>query len=108
MVEYNSLTGNVDDANRTPGREPKGKQMLTTEQKRIGIAVVEFVGYVHSFYGTDGVYDMGATRLQICEATKILIEKYENVEFDSLDRERVRDILIEKYNLKFPEPDTGK
>jgi hypothetical protein len=82
--------------------------MLTNEQKRIGIAVVEFVGYVHQFYGTDGVYDMGATRLQICEATKILLENQGNVEFDSLDRERVRDILIDKYNLKFPEPDTGK
>lgn len=76
---------------------------LTADQKQIVNATINFVDYVHSFYGSGGLYDMGATMQQICDATQILIKQKEiYVCFDSLDRERVRDIMIEKYDLKFP------
>jgi hypothetical protein len=70
---------------------------------RIAQETLKFVDYVHGFYGPGGVYPMGATVSQICDATKILLEQYgTNVEFDSVDRERVRDILISHFGLKWP------
>ena len=70
----------------------------------------EFIDYVYSFYGEDGVYDMGATRDNITTATIDYISSlsvYNNHQKfcgDSLDRERVRDILTSKFNLKESKP----
>lgn len=47
---------------------------------------------------------MNATPEQIKKATKILLSKNNDVEFDSIDREKVRDILISEFNLVFPQP----
>jgi len=67
----------------------------------------EFVVYVHEFYGPEGIYPMGATIGTICSATQTLLEREgTNVQFDSLDRERVRDIMIEEHGLVFPGEDT--
>jgi len=66
-----------------------------------------FNTYVYSFYGPNSdLYPMGATRAQIEEATrKLLARKGEaNVAFDSFDREAVRDILINEFGLKRPQP----
>ena len=65
----------------------------------------EFVSYVYDFYGKNGVYDMGATVSQITTATidylSSLLSKGEYTFCgDSLDRERVGDIMISKFNLK--------
>ena len=64
----------------------------------------KFYRYVLSFYGFWGLYPMKATRKQVVESTKILIERFgkENVCGDAVDRERVRDIMIEKFGLVFP------
>ena len=66
----------------------------------------EFVEYVHDFYGKDGIYDMGATRDNITTATIDYISSENSLPFygDSLDRERVRDILTSKFNLKESKP----
>ena len=62
----------------------------------------EFVSYVYDFYGKNGIYDMGATVSQIQTATIDYIGSDDSLPFygDSLDRERVRDILTSKFNLK--------
>ena len=62
----------------------------------------EFVNYVYDFYGKNGIYDMGATRDNITTATIHYIGSDDSLPFygDSLDRERVRDIMISKFNLK--------
>ena len=65
----------------------------------------EFVSYVYDFYGKNGIYDMGATRDNITTATiDYLSDCLSKREYtfcgDSLDRERVRDIMISKFNLK--------
>jgi hypothetical protein len=56
-----------------------------------------------SFYGPDGIYPMGANRTIVRKATNdvIRISKIQGREFrgDSIDREFVRDLLIDKYNL---------
>ena len=66
----------------------------------------EFVSYVYDFYGKNGIYDMGATVSQITTATidylsDCLSKRQYTFCGDSLDRERVRDIMIEKFDLKF-------
>jgi hypothetical protein len=57
----------------------------------------EFYDYVYSFYnGTDGIYkDVDATYHEIIAATNKLERTYEDICYDSLDRERVRDFILE-------------
>jgi hypothetical protein len=65
--------------------------------------MTEFYNYVLSFYGPGGIYPMGATLELIELATNDLIKILEikDQEFcgDSIDRELVRDLLIDKYKL---------
>ena len=79
--------------------------------------LTNFVNYVDSFYGVnDPLYPMmnvetkqPLTKFDIYRATEYYLaqcsdERVENCTWgdgDSLDRERVRDILLEEYNYKF-------
>ena len=90
-------------------------QGLTTKESMI--AIQEFVDYVDSFYGTnDPLYPMMSqetkqplTKFDIHRATMNYLvmcldetnELYTWGDGDSLDRERVRDILLYDYNYKF-------
>ena len=90
-------------------------QQMTTTQGMT--AIQEFVDYVDSFYGTnDPLYPMMSretkqplTKFDIHRATmNYLVKCLDDTEElctwgdgDSLDRERVRDILLEEYNYKF-------
>jgi len=63
-----------------------------------------FVYYVNSFYGNDGIYPLGVTY----ETIESACEKYYNelassFEADSIDRERVRELIISEYGGVFPE-----
>jgi hypothetical protein len=66
--------------------------------------MTEFYDYVLSFYGPQGIYPMGANLTVVRKATNDLIRilKIKGQEFcgDSIDRELVRDLLIDKYKLK--------
>jgi hypothetical protein len=66
--------------------------------------MTEFYDYVLSFYGPGGIYPMGATLPLIQQATQDLTQilqiKGEKFCGDSIDRELVRDLLIDKYKLK--------
>jgi hypothetical protein len=70
--------------------------------------MTEFYDYVLSFYGKDGIYPMmpmpNLTVIKSATNDLIRILQIKNEEFcgDSIDRELVRDLLISKYNLKFP------
>lgn len=61
----------------------------------------EFYDYVHSFYnGDDGIYkELDATYPEIVAATRKLEHMYgshgQAPVYDSIDRERVRDFIIE-------------
>lgn len=62
----------------------------------------DFIDYALDFYDSGGIYDMGATREQVEEATQKHIETTEfPFDGDSIDREAVRDILIDEYGLIF-------
>ena len=58
----------------------------------------EFYEYVLDFYnGVDGIYkDVDATLAEVVSATRKLLRTYEDVCYDSLDRERVRDFILEE------------
>ena len=61
----------------------------------------DFIVYVQSFYdGKDGIYsDVDATLAEIIDATRKLERMYrshgDEPVYDSIDRERVRDFILE-------------
>lgn len=67
-----------------------------------------FVDYVGSFYGEGGVYDMGATDEQIENAYATMVKEYgqDSIDHDSIDRERLREILIRDEGLTFSGEET--
>lgn len=64
--------------------------------------MTKFFDYVLSFYGPEGLYPMGVTIEQIIQATEIYLLSGAEFQGDSVDRENVRDIMIKRFNLKFP------
>ena len=57
-----------------------------------------FVSYMLDFYGDDGIYNIGMTADEVLEGTLKLVSDYGSgttFEGDSIDRERVRDIVLE-------------
>lgn len=66
--------------------------------------ICNFLAYVGDFYAEGGLYDMGATSRQIVDAFDIYAKRvgYENLALDSVDREGVRDVMIEFFGLRFP------
>ena len=71
----------------------------------------EFVDYVWSFYNTDnGLYPIeGITKEMILDASWLYLQmctypafpNYQWGDGDTLDREHVRDICLDKFNLSF-------
>lgn len=60
----------------------------------------QFYSYVLSFYGSDGIYPIGATMDMVMEATeKYLREPETKFCGDSFDREHIRDIMLNDYGL---------
>ena len=65
----------------------------------------DFINYCLDFYGQGGLYDQGRTKEQIAFCTTMYLDAiahYDNDAYtwgvgDSLDRERVRDIMNEYY-----------
>ena len=65
----------------------------------------EFIDYVLSFYGDGGIYPQGRTKEQVAYATTLYLDAIAHYDSDtytwgdgdSLDRERVRDIMNEVY-----------
>ena len=88
-----------------------------TSNTRLNDMLTDFVDYVDSFYGVnDPLYPMmsretgqplnkhdiyGATQNYLSMCSDKTNKFCEWGDGDSLDRERVRDILLEEYNYKF-------
>ena len=64
-----------------------------------------FLNYVYEYYGHGGVFDMGATPLQIAEAIifRLTDREFINKPFygDTMDRVYVRDILRALFKLDY-------
>ena len=80
-----------------------------TTSTELNDTLKNFVDYVYSVYGADdALYPMGVTKAEIYGATydylnavtKINDDRFTWGDGDSLDRERVRDILLADYNLE--------
>ena len=85
------------------GIRPDGWKLYPDKTDTIDpILMSDFYHYVLSFYGENGIYNMGATLDMVMEATKKYINSSDEFCGDSFDREAVRDILIDTYQLKFP------
>lgn len=55
----------------------------------------KFIDYVFSFYGPNSdLYPIPASKKQISKALDTLIARGDAVEFDSIDREKIRDIML--------------
>jgi hypothetical protein len=74
------------------------------DEQPIDEAYEGFIEYVLGFYGSEGVYPMGAKVSHVVWALEELLSR-EDYDFagDSFDREKVRDIMIKDFGLKFPE-----
>lgn len=60
-----------------------------------------FINYVTSFYGPGGIYDLGVTKMEIANACRQYVRKIDDNQWgggDSIDRERVRQILQPEYS----------
>ena len=61
----------------------------------------QFIDYVYSFYGKDGLYDQNRTKEQIAFALLMYLDDCNDEmtwgDGDSLDRERVRDTMNDLY-----------
>ena len=73
----------------------------------------EFIDYVFSFYGQGGLYPLNVSKEQIAYATLKYLDDCSDplAEFkvtwgdgDSLDRERVRDYMMDMYHLIYGLP----
>jgi hypothetical protein len=67
---------------------------------------MNFTGYMLDFYGPKGIYPMGFTAEQISLATQLYkCRLKEGQEFlgDSIDRENVRDIILQARESTVPE-----
>ena len=60
----------------------------------------DFIEYCNSFYGIDGIYDMNATLEQIKDCCYLYMNIVrDEFEGDTMDRERVRDLLYWRHGL---------
>ena len=85
------------------GIRPDGWKLYPDKTDTIDpILLSDFYHYVLSFYGENGIYNMGATLDMVMEATKKYINSSDEFCGDSFDREHVRDIMIDTYQLQFP------
>lgn len=69
---------------------------------------MSFTRYMLDFYGPEGLYPLGFTATQIALATQLYkcrLPEFGQEEFygDSVDRERVRDIILEARESVVPE-----
>jgi hypothetical protein len=73
-------------------------KMTETQQKT-------FINYCYEFYGIGGIYDLGVTMQDVADAValyKVKCNRYPEMwgDGDSVDRERVRDILVALFHNK--------
>ena len=59
------------------------------------MSLSQFIEYCVSFYGPGGVYPLGMSEDEVTRAIRLLdLIGQEDLELDSIDREKVRDIVL--------------
>ena len=55
----------------------------------------QFIEYCVSFYGPGGIYPLGMSEDEVTKAVRLLdLIGQEDLELDSIDREKVRDVVL--------------
>ena len=54
----------------------------------------QFVDYVYSFYSADGLYPIEGTTKDLIYHLTIFLESQIIVEYDTIDRERIRELIL--------------
>ena len=73
----------------------KDEMSLNEEMDTAVGTMDEFYEYVMDFYGDGGIYDFGATEEEVRQATDIVKNEVgDDFEGDSVDREKVRDVIL--------------
>jgi hypothetical protein len=59
------------------------------------MSLSQFIEYCVSFYGPGGVYPLGMSEDEVTKAVRLLdLIGQEDLELDSIDREKVRDVVL--------------
>ena len=59
------------------------------------MSLSQFIEYCLSFYGPGGIYPLGMSEDEVTRAIRLLdLIGQEDLELDSIDREKVRDIVL--------------
>jgi hypothetical protein len=59
------------------------------------MSLSQFIEYCLSFYGPGGVYPLGMSEDEVTRAIRLLdLIGQEDLELDSIDREKVRDVVL--------------
>jgi hypothetical protein len=59
------------------------------------MSLSQFIEYCMSFYGLGGVYPLGMSEDEVTKAIRLLdLIGQEDLDLDSIDRERVRDVVL--------------
>ena len=84
--------------------KPKLPNLLSLLVHRKSPFLNEFIDYVFDYYRKGGIFDIGATKKQIKEATfdhitQEMVRGETEFHGDTHDREMVKEILMKKFNL---------
>ena len=59
------------------------------------MSLSQFIEYCVSFYGPGGIYPLGMSEDEVTKAVRLLdLIGQEDLELDSIDREKVRDVVL--------------
>jgi hypothetical protein len=59
------------------------------------MSLSQFIEYCLSFYGPGGIYPLGMSEDEVTRAIRLLdLIGQEDLELDSIDREKVRDVVL--------------
>jgi hypothetical protein len=59
------------------------------------MSLSQFIDYCVSFYGPGGIYPLGMSEDEVTKAVRLLdLIGQEDLELDSIDREKVRDVVL--------------
>ena len=93
LIDPFEYAGRAQDAHEAcfPSEVPPSKEEL-----------IEFVNYVLDFYGRGGIYDIGMRNVEVFEALHLRWNYEPSLPFDgdSVDREIVRDLVLEMRERK--------
>lgn len=101
-MEYmlNVVSGGLNREKKSYDNAEDGDNPMAVVKEEEDIAVGnmdEFYSYVLDFYGPDGIYDIGATEEEVEKATEIVKNEVgDEFEGDSVDREKVRDVILDQ------------